>query len=220
MNRWWTLGTWALSADLRRRTDYLQFLLFTAVATYLVYSIAPAPSPSVWLALLWVVVLFSSMQAAFRAFHEPEGLWTYLNQLASPAELFWVKTAQIAVHTLLTALAALLLFGLFFGLPESAQSGMAALKIGASLGLGALAFAATMSFTSALASRAGANPALMATLSLPLLMPTVLVARRASSLAAANQEWSELAIPLFGELAMLGLPLALGSVLMPYLWKQ
>ena len=83
-----------------------------------------------------------------------------------------------------------------------------------------MALATTMSFTSALASRAGANPTLMATLSIPLLLPTVLVARRASSLALANQDWAELALPLFGELAMLGLPLALGSLLMPYLWKQ
>jgi ABC-type transport system involved in cytochrome c biogenesis permease component len=124
------------------------------------------------------------------------------------------------VHTLLTAAAALLLFGLFFGMPESAQSIEAVLKVTVALMLGSLAFAATMSFTSALASRAGSNPTLMATLSLPLLLPAVLVARRASSLAVANQDWAELAIPLFGEVVMMGLPLALGSVLMPYLWKQ
>ncbi|MEY3693923.1 MAG: hypothetical protein RL157_1247 [Bacteroidota bacterium] len=220
MKRWWMLGQWAVNADVRRGADYLQFLLFTAVATYLVYQMVPAPSPSVWLALLWVVVLFSSMQAAFRAFHEPDALWSYLNQLVRPEELFWVKSAQIAVHTVVTAGAALLLFGLFFGLPESAQSLEAAAKVTTALLLGALALAATMSFTSALSSRAGANPTLMATLSLPLLMPTVLVVRRASSLAAANQEWSELAMPLFGELVVWALPLALGSVLMPYLWKQ
>jgi len=220
MKRWWKLGQWAVRADVRRGADYLQFLLFTAVATYLVYQMVPAPSPSVWLALLWVVVLFSAMQAAFRAFHEPDALWSYLNQLVRPEELFWVKSAQIAVHTLATAAAALLLFALFFGLPDSAQTIGAAAKIGIALGFGSLALAATMSFTSALASRAGSNPTLMATLSLPLLMPTVLVVRRASSLAAANQEWSELAMPLFGELVVWALPLALGSVLMPYLWKQ
>jgi ABC-type transport system involved in cytochrome c biogenesis permease component len=186
----------------------------------LVYSVAPSPSPTVWLALLWVVVLFSAMQAAFRAFHEPESLWAYLNQLASPAAILGVKSLQVAVHTLLTAAAALLLFGLFFGMPESAQSIEAVLKVTVALMLGSLAFAATMSFTSALASRAGSNPTLMATLSLPLLLPAVLVARRASSLAVANQDWAELAIPLFGEVVMMGLPLALGSVLMPYLWKQ
>lgn len=220
MNRWWTLGRWAIQADFRHRAQSLQFLLFTAVATYLLYSVAPTPSPSVWLALLWVVVLFSAMQAAFRAFHEPESLWSYLNQLASPAEILGVKIVQVSVHTALTAAATLLLFGLFFGVPESAKSLDAMLKVSATILLGSMAFAATMSFTSALASRAGSNPTLMATLSLPLLLPAVLVARRASSLALANQDWTELAMPLFGEVAMLGLPIALGSVLMPYLWKQ
>ncbi|MEY2971896.1 MAG: hypothetical protein RL738_737 [Bacteroidota bacterium] len=220
MKRWIVLVRWMLRAEFRHRTQSVQFMLYTAVATYLIYSVAPQPSPSVWLAFLWLVVLFSAMQAAFRAFHEPESLWSYFNQLARPSELLWVKSGQVALHTALTSGAALLLFGLFFGLPESAQSLEAAVKVAVSILLGSLALAATMSFTSALASRAGANPTLMATLSLPLLLPAVLVARRASSLAVANQDWAELAIPLFGEIAMLGLPLALGSLLMPYLWKQ
>ena len=220
MKRWIVLVRWMLRAEFRHRTQSVQFMLYTAVATYLIYSVAPQPSPSVWLAFLWLVVLFSAMQAAFRAFHEPESLWSYFNQLARPSELLWVKSGQVALHTALTSGAALLLFGLFFGLPESAQSLDAATKVAVSILLGSLALAATMSFTSALASRAGANPTLMATLSLPLLLPAVLVARRASSLAVANQDWAELAIPLFGEIAMLGLPLALGSLLMPYLWKQ
>ena len=220
MNRWLLLGRWALHADLRNRRQSLQFIMFTAVSTYLVYTMVPAPSPSVWLALLWVVVLFSAMQSAFRAFHEPDSLWAYLNQLASPAELLWIKSTQVVANTAATASAALVLFCLFFGLPPSADSLNALLKIAASILLGSMALASTMSFTSALASRAGANPTLMATLSIPLLLPTVLVARRASSLALANQDWAELALPLFGELAMLGLPLALGSLLMPYLWKQ
>lgn len=220
MKRWLLLGRWALQADLRNRPQSLQFIMFTAVSTYLVYTMIPAPSPSVWLALLWVVVLFSAIQSAFRAFNEPDSLWAYLNQLASPAELLWIKSTQVVANTVATASAALLLFCLFFGLPPSADSLNALLKITASILLGSMALAATMSFTSALASRAGANPTLMATLSIPLLLPTVLVARRASSLALANQDWVELAMPLFGELAMLGLPLALGSMLMPYLWRQ
>ncbi len=50
---------------MRNRRQSLQFIMFTAVSTYLVYTMVPAPSPSVWLALLWVVVLFSAMQSAF-----------------------------------------------------------------------------------------------------------------------------------------------------------
>ena len=88
-----------LRAEFRHRTQSVQFMLYTAVATYLIYSVAPQPSPSVWLAFLWLVVLFSAMQAAFRAFHEPESLWSYFNQLARPSELLWVKSGQVALHT-------------------------------------------------------------------------------------------------------------------------
>jgi len=74
MKRWLLIGRWALQADLRNRPQSLQFIMFTAVSTYLFYTMVPVPSPSVWLALLWVVVLFSAMQSAFRAFHEPDSL--------------------------------------------------------------------------------------------------------------------------------------------------
>ena len=60
----------------------------------------------------------------------------------------------------------------------------------------------------------------MAILSLPLLLPTLLIAMRASKLALLGTPIAELYPNWAGEILMAGLPLALGGLLFPYLWRS
>jgi heme exporter protein B len=89
-----------------------------------------------------------------------------------------------------------------------------------SLSLGAIALSSTLSFTAALASKIERGTGIMAVLSIPLLLPTLLIAVRASKLALLGEPLSNLYPNWAGEILMAGLPLALGTLLFPYLWRS
>jgi predicted ATPase len=53
-----------------------------------------------------------------------------------------------------------------------------------------------------------------------LLLPTLLVAMRSSKLALLGEPWTVLYPNWLGEFALSLLPLALGGLLFPYLWRS
>ena len=189
---------------------------------YLCSLLVREPSPTVWLALLWMTMVFSALQTALRSFAATPGQWLYLNQLVAPTELLVGKTITTALNCLLVTWTGLALFSLWLGWPHLPEE-MGQVPIWPfvlSLSLGAIAISSTLSFTAALASKIERGTGIMAILSLPLLLPTLLIAMRASKLALLGTPITELCPNWAGEILMAGLPLALGGLLFPYLWRS
>ena len=189
---------------------------------YLCSLLVREPSPTVWLALLWMTMVFSALQTALRSFAATPGQWLYLNQLVAPTELLIGKTMTTALNCLLVTWTSLALFSLWLGWPHlPEQMGQVPLwPFVVSLSLGAIALSSTLSFTAALASKIERGTGIMAVLSIPLLLPTLLIAVRASKLALLGEPLSNLYPNWAGEILMAGLPLALGALLFPYLWRS
>jgi len=189
---------------------------------YLCSLLVREPSPTVWLALLWMTMVFSALQTALRSFAATPGQWLYLNQLVAPTELLVGKTITTALNCLLVTWTGLALFSLWLGWPHLPEE-MGQVPIWPfvlSLSLGAIAISSTLSFTAALASKIERGTGIMAILSLPLLLPSLLIAMRASKLALLGTPITELCPNWAGEILMAGLPLALGGLLFPYLWRS
>ena len=213
---------WEWALEYRRSNGWFLPLLFAAMVGYLCSLLVREPSPTVWLALLWMTMVFSALQTALRSFAATPGQWLYLNQLVAPTELLVGKTITTALNCLLVTWTGLALFSLWLGWPHLPEEmGQVPLwPFILSLSLGAVAISSTLSFTAALASKIERGTGIMAILSLPLLLPTLLIAMRASKLALLGTPIAELYPNWAGEILMAGLPLALGGLLFPYLWRS
>ena len=87
--------------------------------------------------------------------------------------------------------------------------------------LAAVGLAGVLTLMSAIASKAGGNFALMSILSLPVLMPLILVVIRLSKQAVDGIEWAGVSISLLVTLAALNVVnVLLAWLLFPYLWRE
>lgn len=208
--------------EYRRSNGWFLPILFTAMVAYLCTLLVREPSPAVWLALLWMTIVFSALQTASRSFSATQGQWLYINQIVQPMELLLGKTISTAGSTLLVTWTGVLLFGLWLGWPQipGSSESLSTWPFLLSLSLGAIAISATLSFTSALASKMDRGTGMMAILSIPLLLPTLLVSMRASKLALLGESSLVLYPNWAGEILMAAIPLALGGLLFPYLWRS
>lgn len=212
---------WEWALEYRRSNGWFLPVLFAAMVGYLVSLLVRQPNPVQWLSLLWITLVFSALQTATRSFSASPSEWLYLNQLARPSELLLGKSITTALNTVFVAWTSVFLFGLWLGWPR--PEGLDAFPIWTfltSITLGAVAMSTTLSFTAALSSKLSRNTGVMAILSLPLLLPTLLVAMRSSKLALLGEPWTVLYPNWLGELALSALPLALGALLFPYLWRS
>lgn len=213
----WQLLRKDLLLEWRNRYGLFSLLLYVISSTYLLYlSMQSIKDPTQWVALIWVVSLFTAVTTAGRSFQgERAGRFLYLYTLVKPQSLI---LAKMLFNTLLMAvgsMAVLVLFSLLLGSP-----GGNALAFALVLCLGSMGFAAVLTTTSAMAAKANGNPALLAILSFPLLFPLLLTAIKASFLVFREFAWDMLA-PYLGALALLNLlVILLGYLLFPYLWRD
>jgi heme exporter protein B len=211
----YTLLTWDWYADYARSGQWFNSVLFATMTAYLVNMLTQSTSPGVWTALLWVVISFVTLQSASRTFDLSPANWNYINQLVTPMEIMVGKSIASALNSLLFVSVAFLLFGLWIGWPSDGHI----LAIYLSVALGTIGLSTTLCFTAAIASKTQAKGGLLAILSLPLLLPTLMIAGRATKLATLGVETHELTGPWIAEAGMAGIPLALSGLLFPYLWK-
>jgi len=212
---------WEWTLEYRRSNGWFMPVLFAAMIGYLVNLLVRQPNPIQWLSLLWITLVFSSLQTAMRSFSASPSEWIYLNQLARPAELLIGKSITTALNTLFVAWTGVLLFGLWLGWPTpEGMDRFPFFTFMVSISFGVIGMSSTLGFTAALSSKLSRNTGVMAILSLPLLLPTLLVALRTSKLALLGEPLSILYPNWLSELALSVLPIALGLLLFPYLWRS
>ena len=86
--------------------------------------------------------------------------------------------------------------------------------------LGASGFAAVLTMVSAIASRTNGNLALMAILSIPLLMPILIIVIKLSSMAVSGMLLEDPTNYLIALGSLNIVTAALGYLLFPYLWHD
>jgi heme exporter protein B len=201
----------------RKKQSYVALFLYTLTTTYLSFLVFNGTiEKETWNAVFWIVLLFAAVQAAFRSF-ENEGSRHFLLYygLVKPQVLALGKTLYNFVY--------LLSIGLFTTLVFIFLLGNEIEDLGAFLVLLLLAcggFAAILTFTAAIAAKAGDNPALPAILSIPLLYPQVLTLSRTSIRALTGFSWSYNAPYLLVLLMLTGVSIALSYLLFAYLWRD
>ncbi len=169
-----------------------------------------------WNALFWIIMMFAAVNAVARSFMlESQGVQLYYYTVLNPASVILSKILYNTLLLIVIALVNFVFYTLFLGNPVQDVEGF---LLG--LVLGSAGLSSTLTLVSAIASRAGNNPSMMAILSFPILIPLLMTIMRFSKNAIDGIGWSvnsNYAIILAALTAMVTL---LSYLLFPYLWRD
>lgn len=173
-------------------------------------------SKPLWNSLYWISLLFVSLQIVgknFLGIHKNR--WLYLNQLASARSLFLGKLMYgWVLITLITALN-LLLFSIFLDFPVQHL-----IPFSIIIWLGGLSFCTVFTFNAAIASKIPQGGFVLPVLSLPIIIPFLLVAIQGALKTLNPVLVSSVWIDVMVLLGLNVLVFVLSSVLFNPLWKD
>lgn len=212
----WNLIRLEAALDLRNKQTLYGVLLYAVMVAYaLSLAFGGRVAPVTGIALLWIVLLFSGLQAAQRSAIGQSGprFFTAV-QWAGPREWALAKMIYQMVFQSILAAATWLIFKLWIEIEVNREWVFLPLIM-----LGSSAFAATTTFMASIASRSQISMGLIGILSIPLMLP-ILLTGVSGSVAITQSEAVEVS-SYFGALGGLnGVVLILGYLLFPYLWND
>lgn len=190
------------------------YVLSTVYVSYLAFQ--GDITPRTWNALLWIILLLASVNAATGSFQrETKGRYWLFYQLTNARSLILGKTIYNMILMWILAFLAWLCFVLFLGNPVvNVPLHLASLMLGSS------GFAATLSTMSSISARTQQNTALLAILSIPILLPLFLVSLNLSNAALLGLSYELWWRSVLVVVLLNGVTLLLSYLLFPYLWRD
>jgi len=216
----WTEVKMLLVRDIRlelKQKYALNGLLLYVVSTVFVcyLSFKRLTDVPTWNALLWIILLFTAVNAATKNFSsESRGRLLYYYTLASARA---VILSRMLYNGLLMLLISTMGYGIYSLLIGDLVNDKAYFFLG--LLLGSMGFSGILTLVAAIASRTY-NVTLMAILSFPVVIPMLLVLIRFSKNAVDGIAHSVQSTYIIGLLAINLVVAALAWVLFPFLWKD
>ena len=170
-----------------------------------------------WIALFWIILLFAAFNAVSKSFaQESSSRRLYYYMLASPVSVVVSKIVYNALLMLFLGIMSLGLYTVFMGFPDFNIN----LFLPAFV-LGSIGIASALTMVSAIASRSGNNPALMAILGFPVVLPLLLILVSASQEALKGDIESMKIFSLLMALFLIDVVVVvLAVILFPYLWRD
>lgn len=176
----------------------------------------PKINASTWNTLFWITLILGSISAVSKNFTLiSKGRWLYLNQLSTPLEMLWSKIIYGWMNMIFLTSVNMLMFAFFMGIPVEHIFPYTLLLILVTGGISSV-----FTFIGAVASKADGSGFLAPVLSLPIVLPFLLVGIKASIKA-----FNPILVSSFNTDALLVfsldvLVLVLISVLFNSLWKD
>lgn len=203
--------------ELRQKYALGGVLLYVVSAAFAVYmALGQQVGGAVWAALYWIVVLFASVNAVAKSFiQENSARQLYYYALARPSAVLFSKIIYNTALLFFIGLLSLFVLSVVLGNPVKNQG----LFLG-TVALGSLGFSIAFTFLSAIAAKARQSATLMAILSFPIILPTLLTLLRLSKIALALMHDTAYYKDVFILLAIDLILLSIASLLFPYLWKD
>lgn len=188
-------------------------MLATVFVTFLSVKVL---DPITWNAVFWIILLFTVIHAVARSFiQERNGTMLYYHQLVDPRALMASKLVYNALLSLLLALLTLLVYSVLLGSLVQSWPAYLLIVLCFSLGIGAV-----FTMISAISAKAANSHLLMPVLSIPLIIPLILVAVHGAKLASdgivLRGYWNDVIVLFLLDLLIL----VLAMVLYPFLWKE
>lgn len=200
----------------RQRYALNGILLYVVAAVFVTYLSVKLTEKPAWNAVFWIIILFTSVSSTAKSFiQEGRGRWLYYYQMASPQA---VIVSKIVYNSMLMMVMCGLCFAFYSLLMGNLADNVPMFLLVAMLG--SLGFSAVLSMTSAIASKAGNSNLLMPVLSIPAMIPMLLVTIKASKAAMDGLSTETI---LRDSLVLFAFYLAISAlayVLFSLLWKE
>ncbi|MGB0165703.1 MAG: heme exporter protein CcmB [Luteibaculum sp.] len=208
--------------ELKDKSASWAILLYVLSSVYVAYlCFQQVLSLNTWVALLWVIVLFGTLNATTRVFDkEANGRTLLLNLLATPAQIVWSKSLFAVALSLCVSLVGGVSFFFLLGKPNPDLVLVNLLFFFLVLVLGSVGLGFLLVLINGIAFKSGSSLGLSTILALPVAMPLLLLLIRCSKLVLQGQPF-EIFQKYFLSLGLLdGLIVMLSSLLFPYLWRD
>lgn len=205
-----------LKMELKNKYALLSLVLLLVVSIFIIYTIQKVAENGVWHSLFYVVLIFGVVQNIGRSFlMENKGSLLYYKFLVDPKA---VIIAKILYQFVVNSFFLIVLFILMnFWLPQSIPNITEYLITGL---LFTLCNTAVFTFNSSLALGAKNSSLVALILSLPLLLPSLLVSLKSANKAISSitnlvfyQDWLVLVL-------LLAIQCLLAVVLFKYVWEE
>lgn len=205
-----------IALDYRKPSVIGSVILQLGVTAMLSMLSQPRITGSIWNTLFWITLILGTVTAISKNFTlVSKGRWLYWNQLSSPLETLISKMIYGWISMIAMSLINLLFFAWFMGIPIIYIGNYYILLILTTGGISTV-----YTFIGAIASKTGNSGFLAPVLSLPLIMPLILVGIKASRktlnpvlVSSLNKD-----LMLLGALDLM--IIILSAVLFQALWKD
>ncbi len=202
--------------ELRSSYAISGILLYVFSTIFIVYTAFRKVQPDAWNALFWIIILFASVNAVAKSFvQENSARQLYYYSLANPIAIILSKVLYNILLLLALSLLTWLGFSFVAGNPVKDTW-----QFFTALLLGSVGFSITLTFISAISSKAGSNATLMAILSFPLIIPIILTLIKLSANALRLIQDTGVQKDILILVAIDLLLLAVALVLFPFLWRD
>ncbi len=202
--------------DLKKPAVLASAFLQMATMALLAFLSQPSINATIWSSLFWIILIFCTLQAVSKNFlgvHRAR--WIYFNQLSSVQSILWSKMVYGWISMIVLTCANLLFFGFFMGFPIAHPGAYLTNLILVAAGIGSV-----FTLIGAIASKANQAGFLAPVLSLPVILPLILVGMQAS-----NKTLNPVLVSsVYKDIALVGaldfLIVVLCGILFQPLWKE
>lgn len=203
--------------EFRNKVSISSMLLYVISTIFICYqSFKEVSEIPVWNALLWIIILFSAVNAVNKSFYaENKGQQMFFYLLTSPQNIIISKILYNVILINCLTLITYIIYSIMLGNP-----GNFPLQLWIILVLGATGIASILTLVSAIAAKTNNNLGLTSILAFPVMVPLIMTVIKAGKNAADLLSFSVNLkyISVLGGLDIL--IIGLSFILFPYLWRE
>ena len=199
----------------KQRFAFSGLLLYLISTLLIVYISFINVEPFTWIALFWIINLFTAVSAVAKSFMQ-ESRWRmlYYYSTVSANELIIARMIYNTTLMFVISLIGLAIYSVITANPILHEGYFVVAVL-----LGCMSFSFTFTLMSAIAGKAGNNFTLMSILSFPIIIPVLLLLLKISLATLATQmDFPAQDLALLGGMNLITLLMAL--ILFPYLWRE
>src|SRR5688572_23270737 len=206
--------------EFRNKVSISSMLLYVISTIFICYqSFKVLDNVQTWNALLWVIVLFSAVNAVNKSFFaESKSQQMYFYLLTSPQNVILAKTIYNIILVNLIALVSYLIYNLMLAKPGEGSGFSGQLML--VLFLGATGISGILTLVSAIAAKTNNNLGLISILGFPIMVPVIMTVIKSGKNAADLLSFSVNTKYLVALGGLDVIIIALSFILFPCLWRE
>lgn len=206
-----------LLLDWRQQFSLASVILYMAATIFIVVMATQSDNVPLWNALLWIIILFVANGAVAKNFSQDSARQRiYYYTICNPIAILIAKYIYNALILLFLSALAYLGMTIFTGLDPIRDHALFLII----LFLASIGFSTIFTFTSSIASASNNQHTLLAILSFPVIIPTLLLLIKLSQHSMGVNFDTSYMTDIFMLLAIDMLLIGVSFLLFPFLWKD